>query len=188
VRRIKRGGPYLRVADSDWDDPLDGRYAAERGGRWNPPESFPVVYLCRSIEVARANVFRRLRGQPYGPEDLRAEAGPVLVRTRVPEDRYLNVVTEAGLRDLGLPKTYPLDSRRRLVPHSRCQPIGLRAWEAGLPGIAARSAAVDARVLRGGSRGATRFMLEELAYFGRRKLRRGAVRPFEDWFWNASPA
>jgi hypothetical protein len=172
VRTIRRGGPYLRVADPDWDDPLDGRYAAERGGRWNPPESFPVVYLCRSIEVARANVYRRLRGQPYGPEDLRPGAGPILVRTRVPEDRYLNAITEAGLRDLGLPKTYPLDSRRRIVPHGRCQPIGLRAWDAGLPGIAAWSAAA-----RDG---------EELAYFGRRKLRRGAVRAFDQWFWQPS--
>jgi hypothetical protein len=160
------------VADPDWDDPLDGRYAAERGGRWNPPESFPVVYLCHTIEVARANVYRKLEGQPYGPEDLRT--GPVLVRTRVPEDRYVNAVTEAGLRDLGLPKTYPLDSRRRPVPWRRCQPIGLRAWERGLPGIAARSAAA----IGGG----------ELAYFGRRKLRRGAVRKFEDWFWEAPKA
>jgi RES domain len=169
LRTIGRGGPYFRVADPDWDDPLDGRHAAQRGGRWNPPESFPVVYLCRSIEVARANVYRRLRSQPYGPEDLRPEAGPVLVRTRVPENRYLNAITDAGLRDLGLPHTYPLDSRRRVVPHRRCQPIGLRAWETGLPGIAARSAAA-----REG---------EELAYFGRRKLRRGAVRRFDNWFW-----
>jgi RES domain len=176
VRTIRRGGPYLRVADPGWDDPLDGRFAADRGGRWNPPESFPVVYLCRSIEVARAIVHRRLERQPYGPEDLRPETGPVLVRTRVPEDRYLNAVTDAGLRDLGLPRTYPLDSRRRLVPWRRCQPIGLRAWEAGLPGVAARSAAAVS------GRG------EELAYFGRRKLRRGAVREFEDWFWEAPTA
>jgi RES domain len=172
VRTIKRGGPYLRVADPDWADPLDGRFAAERGGRWNPPESFPVVYLCHSVEVARANVYRRLEGQPYGPEDLRPEAGPVLVRTRVPENRYLNVVTDAGCRDAGLPKTYPLDSRRRLIPRSRCQSIGLAAWEAGLPGVAARSARVSG---------------EELAYFGRHKLRRGAVRPFTDWFWGEAP-
>jgi len=173
LRTIRRGGPYLRVADPDWDDPLDGRHAAERGGRWNPPESFPVVYLCGSIEVARANVYRRLRGQPYGPEDLRPEGGPILVRTRVPDDRYLNAVTDAGLQDLGLPKTYPRDSRRRTVPHRRCQPIGLRAWEAELPGVAARSAAAAAG--------------EELAYFGRRKLRRGAIRSFEDWFWDSGP-
>jgi hypothetical protein len=148
---------------------LDGRYAAERGGRWNPPESFPVVYLTSSVTVARAYVFHKLEGQPYGPEDL--QTGPVLVRTRVPEDRYVNAVTEAGLRDIGLPKTYPLDSRRRLVPWHRCQQVGLRAWEGGLPGVAARSARADG---------------EELAYFGRRKLRRGAVRAFEDWFWEGA--
>jgi|SRR5262245_37056957 len=170
MRTIRRGGPYLRVADPRWDDPLDGGFAAERGGRWNPPESFPVVYLCDSIEVARANVYRKLDGQPYGPEDLLT--GPVLVRTNVPEERYLNAATDAGLRDLGLPRTYPLDSRRRQVPWRRCQPIGLRAWEAGLPGVAARSAA---------GRG------EELAYFGRRKLRRGRVRSFTDWFWEDAP-
>jgi hypothetical protein len=87
-------------------------------------------------------------------------------------------VTDAGLRDLGLPKTYPLDSRRRMVTWRRCQPIGLRAWEAGLPGVAARSA-LGARVRDG----ATRLTWEELAYFGRRKLRRGAVRAFDQWFW-----
>jgi RES domain len=182
MRTIPRGGPYLRVADPGWDDPLDGRFAAERGGRWNPPESFPVVYLCRSLEVARANVYRKLAGQPYGPEDLSPRSGPVLVRTTVPEDRYLNVITDAGCRDAGLPKTYPLDSRRRLVPWRRCQPIGLRAWEAGVPGVAARSAAaVDARARDS----ATRLAMEELAYFSRRMLRRGAVRPFDQWFWEA---
>ena len=174
MRTIRRGGPYLRVTDPGWDDPLDGSFAAQRGGRWNPPESFPVVYLCRSIEVARANVYRKLAGQPYGPEDLRPGNGPVLVRTSVPGARYLNVVTDAGCRDAGLPRTYPLDSRRRIVPWRRCQPIGLRAHEAGLPGVAARSAATVARG-------------EELAYFGRRKLRRGAVRGFEDWFWTEPP-
>ena len=148
----------------------DGAGAAAQGGRWNPPESFPVVYLTSSVAVARAYVFQKLEGQPYGPEDLRA--GPVLVRTRVPEDRYVNAVTAAGLRDLGLPKTYPLDGRRRLVPWRRCQPIGLRAWEADLPGVAARSARAEG---------------EELAYFGRRKLRRGAVRSFDQWFWGEPP-
>ena len=166
MRTIRRGGPYLRVADPDWEDPLDGHYAAERGGRWNPPESFPVVYLTSSVAVARAYVFLKLEDQPYGPEDL--QRGPVLVRTRVPYDRYVNAVTEAGLRDLGLPGTYPLDGRRRLIPWHRCQPIGLQAQESRLPGVAARSARGDG---------------EELAYFGKRKIRRGAVREFTDWFW-----
>ena len=118
-----------------------------------------MVYLCRSIPVARANVYRKLEGQPYGPEDLRPGAGPVLVRATVPEDRYLNVVTEAGCRDAGLPPTYPLDSRRRTIPWRRCQPIGLRAWEDGLPGVAAGARRAAARSLPtsdGGSCGAAR--------------------------------
>src|SRR3990172_6730757 len=29
-----------------WDDPLSGEGARIRGGRFNPPDSFPVLYLC----------------------------------------------------------------------------------------------------------------------------------------------
>jgi hypothetical protein len=175
MRTIVRGGRYLRVADPDWEDPLDGRAAAIRGGRWNPPESFPVVYLCRTVAVARANVYRLLAGQPYGPEDLRPGAGPVLVVTRAPERRYMNAVTDAGLAAVGLPRSFPRDGRGRIVPHRRCQPIGERAHERGLPGVAARSAAPTAPA--GG---------EELAFFGRGRLRRGAIMDFEEWFWGPS--
>jgi hypothetical protein len=58
------------------------------------------------------------------------------------------------------------------VAHSRCQPIGLEAKEAGLPGVAARSAVSEG---------------EELAYFGNRRLRRGSIRQFDDWFWEPAP-
>jgi hypothetical protein len=174
VRTIARGGDYLRVADPDWYDPLDGGFAALRGGRWNPAGSFPVVYLCRSLAVARANVARRLAGQPFGPEDLDPSSGPVLVTARVGEGRFADVVTDRGCRAVGLPSTYPLDSRGRVVGWERCQPIGLAAFDAGLPGLACRSAATARAV------GA-----EELAWFqrGRRRLRRIRMRRFDDWFW-----
>ena len=73
---------------------------------------------------------------------------------------------------VGLPRSYPRDGRGRIVPHRRCQPIGEQARGRGLPGVAARSAAMPAA--SGG---------EELAYFGRRGLRRGAISDFETWFW-----
>lgn len=161
------------MADPDWADPLDGGHAAIVGGRWNPPASFPVVYLCASLEVARANVHRKLSGQPYGPEDLDPEAAPVLVATPVREDSFVDAVTDAGCASLGLPKSYPRTSRGRWIGHERCQPIGQAAWDAGEPGIAARSAASGAP-----RRG------EELAFFTRRRRLR-AVRTlgFDDWFW-----
>jgi RES domain-containing protein len=173
VRTAERGGSYVRVADPDWDDPLDGGYAERAGGRWNAPGSFPVVYLCATVAVARALVLGRLEGQPFGPEDLYPDSAPVLADAAVPRDRYVDAVTARGCRSAGLPATYPLDSRGRRVGWSRCRPIGQRAWEDGYPGIACRSAAPEAP--QGG---------EELAFFARRrKLRAGRTRRFDDWFW-----
>lgn len=173
MRTIRRGGAYLRVADRGWEDPLEGSYAQRSGGRWNPPGSFPVVYLCATAAVARANVLRLLAGQPYGPEDLDPENAPVLVGTTVREGRYADVVTAAGIRAAGLPATYPRDGRGRVIPPARCRPVGAGAEAAGLPGVACRSAAPGAS-----KRG------EELAHFPRgKRLRVDRIQRFEDWFW-----
>lgn len=177
LRGVRRGGDYLRVANPSWEDPLDGAYARDAGGRWNAPESFPVVYLNRAIEVARANVRRLFAGQPYGPEDLDPREAPVLVETLVAEDDYVDVVSDAGCRAAGLPASYPWEDGEP-IPHDRCQPIGRRAWDEGWPGIACRSAAP------GCDHGD-----EELAWFQREtELPVSAVRAFDDWFWPpASP-
>ncbi len=173
MRHLRRAGPYLRVADPAWDDPLDGGYAARRGGRWNPPASFAVVYLCSSTPVARANVYRLLADQPYGPEDLEPATAPVLAATEVPSDRYVDAVTARGLTSIGLPATYPLDASGRTVDRERCEAIGQTAFDADEPGIAYRSAAPTAPY-RG----------EELAWFERgAKLSAESTKLFEHWFW-----
>ena len=173
MRHLRRGGRYLRVADLAWDDPLDGSYAQHRGGRWNPPGSFPVVYLARSLATARANVYRLLVDQPYGPEDLDPTTAPVLVATDVPTDTYVDALTARGLASLGLPRSYPLDPSGATVPRERCEAIGQSAWEAGEPGVACRNAAPTTP-----ARG------EELAWFERRgRLRVDSIDRFEQWFW-----
>ena len=176
MRHVRRGGAYVRVADPDWRDPLDGRYAAERGGRWNPPRSFPVVYLNRDVAVARANVALRFAGRPYTPELLNPEAAPILVETLVAEEDYVDVVTDAGCVAAGLPVTYPLDGGGGTpVPHERCQAIGAAAWDAGANGVACRSAARGAPPAG-----------EELAWFqqpARIPLPLVARRGFDEWFW-----
>jgi RES domain-containing protein len=176
VRTIERGGEYLRVADPTWRDPLDGSHAARTGGRWNPAGSFGCVYLCASLAVARANVYRKLRDQPYGPEDLDPQTAPVLIATRVSGARYADLLTARGLESAGLPATYPRDSGGRRISWSRCQRVGLAAWDEGLPGLACRSAAP--RVPSVGRES------EELAFFIRgRRLRVRSRRRFDDWFW-----
>jgi hypothetical protein len=173
-RHVTRGGPYVRVADPAWPLPLDPRFAQERGGRWNPPGSFPVVYLCATREVARAVVLRRFDRLPYGVVDLLPSRAPVLIETRVHEGLLVDVVGDAGCRAAGLPATYPLDGRGRTIAWERTQPVGEAAWEQGERGLACRSAAMPRR-----ERG------EELAWFARGpadRLRVDRRRAFDDWF------
>src|SRR5712692_1514022 len=123
MRHIRRGGSYFRVADPDWSNPLGGSHAARSGGRWNPPNSFLVVYLNGDVRVARANVARKFRGRPYGPELLEPREAPVLVQTTVTDAHYVGIITDEGCVDAGLPKEYPNEpSQGGVVAWERCQP------------------------------------------------------------------
>ncbi len=171
-RHLGRGGRRVRVADPDWTRPLDGRRSMQRGGRWNPPGSFPVVYLFSTRELARSFVLARFAGRPYGVMDLQPERRPVLVEAHIPEHRAVDVVTDAGCRAAGLPYTYPRDPSGAVAPYERCRPIGVAAWNQGEQSIACRSATA-----RPGDDG------DELAWFQRdRRLRVARRHAFEDWF------
>jgi RES domain len=173
-RHVARSGRFVRVADPGWRRPLDPTFAAVRGGRWNPPDSFLVLYLCETPSVARDVVLGRFEGLPYGLLDLRPDRRPLLIETDVPAHRAVDVVTDAGCRAALLPATYPYDLRGRKIRWARTQPIGETAWEQGERSIACRSAAVP----EGGDG-------EELAWFVRGRTDRLAVsarRSFDDWF------
>lgn len=135
-------GIYCRVAEPDWDDPLDPSYAASLGQRWNPP-GMECLYLNRDEETARANVLRRYAGLAYGPEDFDPATAPVLVEVAVPAGRAADACSGDGLASLGLPHTYPHSADGSLMPHSACQPIGQAVLEAGLDGVDYRSAAAS---------------------------------------------
>ena len=172
----ERGGRVFRVADPHWEDPLDSSFAAQTGGRWNPPGSFGVLYLNDSVTVARANVERLFAGLPYGPEDLDNLAAPILLDLDVPVESYTDALTDKGLVRLGLPTTYPHGSAGRIVKHSICQPIGQAIYDDGELGVACRSAVVVAAG-------------EELAWFelpSRPRPTLTTTKLFEEWFWAAS--
>jgi hypothetical protein len=124
--------------------------------------------------VARLNVGLLYVGLPYGPEDLDPNEAPILVATDVPEDNYLDVVTDEGIAEAGLPASHPDDAAGVRVTHAVCQPIGQAAHDAGLPGVASRSATTSD---------------EELAWFERGKGLADAARwAFDEWYWNAALA
>ena len=161
-------GPYCRVADPEWADPLDPSFAAATGQRWNPP-GLACLYLNRDEATARANVRRLFTGLPYGPEDLDPATAPLLVSVAVPAGQAADAYSDDGLVSLGLPDTYPRDVDGGLISHSICQTVGQAVFDAGLHGVDYRSAAP------GGDR--------ELAWFPRgSSAREESRRAFEDWW------
>jgi RES domain-containing protein len=173
MRRVRRGGAYFRMADPAWADPLDAMYSVARGGRWNPPGSFPVLYLNRDLHTSRANLARKFAGRPYGPEMLHPAQAPVLIQTTVDDAAFVDAVTDEGCIELGLSVTYPVDAKGNEVGWDRCQPIGSKAWEAGEAGVACRSAVTPDRTG------------EELALFHRAEnpvLRVDRRLSFDEWF------
>lgn len=167
---------WLRVADPQWDDPLDPTYAAATGGRWNPPASYPTLYLNEDIVTARVNMLLWTDQWPYAPEDLRPEHAPVLVTATLPRDQIAaDAHTPSGLEGLGLPPSYPIDDHNARVSHDRCQPIGEAVRNLGLQGIRCRSAQTPL--------GAGR----ELAWFPRTARSEATLQhtqAFDEWFWS----
>lgn len=174
-RAVRRGGSYNRLADPSWTDPLDTSYSRVRGGRWNPPGSFGVLYLNRDLRMARLQVQHKLRGHPYGVEDLDESEQHDLIDVEVPERDWLDCVGDQGLEAMGLPASYPRHADGREVEHAECRPVGEAAFDDGQPGVACRSAAEGATPND-----------EELAVFDRGEgtgVEKTDRRPFGEWFW-----
>ena len=162
----KRGGRHYRVCDPDWIDCLDTTFSRRDGGRWNAPNTYGILHLCATVDVAAANARRHFEGEIHTLFDLEPEFQPVLMQVHVRLSDFADCVTEDGLREAGLPASYPEG-----VSWVRTRDIGRKAH--ALPnctGIACRSA-----VKRDG---------EELAVFDRAIgiVRRGKRFAFSSWY------
>lgn len=169
------GRAWLRIADQAWQDPLDPTFAQQAGGRWNPPGSWPTLYLNEDLVTARLNLRAFIEDWPYEPEDLRSDTGPHLATAMLPRRQEVaDVHTPEGVADVGLPPTYPVDEAGRLVGHEACRPIGEDVKHAGLRGVRCRSAQAPD--------GAGR----ELAWFPATVRSRAALVDrvaFDYWYW-----
>jgi hypothetical protein len=172
---LNNGHHWLRIAGATWDDPLDPSHAQRQGGRWNPPDSYPTLYLNEDLRTARVNMVAFIERWPYEPEDLRNDHGPVLVTATLPRGQEVaDIHSDEGLAAVGLPVSYPSDGRGAAVPHSVCQLIGQSVKDSGLRGVLCLSA----NSLKGAGR--------ELAWFPARSRSHATsveVAPYEDWFW-----
>lgn len=169
------GHLWLRICDAEWADPLDPTFARLRGGRWNPPDSWPTLYLNEDLVTARLNLASFIVGWPYRPEDLNDATGPHLAVATLPRSQIVaDVHSPDGVADAGLPDTYPVDADGETVPHEVCQPIGVDVKQAGLRGVRC----ISAQAPLGAGR--------ELAWFPATSRSRAVLmerRPYVDWFW-----
>ncbi|MEZ5227678.1 MAG: RES family NAD+ phosphorylase [Acidimicrobiales bacterium] len=166
---------WWRIADPSWTDPVDAGYAAVGGGRWNPPGSWPTLYLNEDIVTARLNLQLFTSAWPYEPEDLRPEHAPTLAAVTLPRRQHVvDVHSPSGVTAAGLPATYPLDRLGNLVPHPVCHTVGQRAHADGRRGIRCRSATSPLGEGR------------ELAWYPATSRSRATVietLEFADWYW-----
>lgn len=92
-------GETFRHMAARWDDPLSGEGARIRGGRFNPPDSFPVIYLCNTRPCTVAELRHLGHRQLIGVEGLLPR---VLYRYETSLDRVLDLTSQATLEHLGI--------------------------------------------------------------------------------------
>lgn len=148
--------PRTRWSGSGWRhlrlgrDPLSGSGARIQGGRWNPPNSFAVLYLGTSRETLSAEFARLVSRQPFRTSDLFPRA---IYEYAIALDDLLDLRSTESLTAVGL-----TEHTARSDDLASCQAVGEAAFAAGRTGILVSSAtgtgdvlAVFAERLRGPS-------------------------------------
>ena len=95
-------GEAFRHMAARWDQPLSGEGARIRGGRFNPPDSFPVLYLCTTRPCTVAEL------QYLGDRlmlDVESLLPRVLFRYETSLDRVLDLTSDETLDHLGVTPT-----------------------------------------------------------------------------------
>jgi RES domain-containing protein len=95
--RITYLGETFRHMAAGWDEPLSGEGARIHGGRFNRPDSFPVLYLCMTRPCTVAELRHRGDRLVIGVEGLLPRA---LYRYEISLDRVLDLTSDVTLDHL----------------------------------------------------------------------------------------
>jgi RES domain-containing protein len=113
-------------------EPTDAGGARIRGGRWNPSNSFPVIYLALSPETAAAEFYRLADRQSVPPENLLPRR---LTTLTVELIRVLDLTAKGALEQVGLSPSQITSN-----DPTACQAVGESAHYLGFEAIRAPSA------------------------------------------------
>src|SRR5438105_1296114 len=132
-------GQVVRCIPHPATEPLSGALSREHGGRWNPPGSFPVLYTFLSRRVARTWVEARLARGGIALSEVQPEALPDLLVLECHLEQLADLATDAGLKEVGLPSTYPIGFETEAA-YPATRPIGMSVYSARAHGVLTRSA------------------------------------------------
>jgi RES domain-containing protein len=118
---------------------ISGEGARTVGGRWNPPDSFPTLYLASTLDTAIAEVRRGFIAQGRALEET---VGLVVYEFEVELNVALDLREMADLNGVGL----SLDDVRS-PDRRRCQAVGDAAHFVGLEAIWAPSGTGSGEVM-----------------------------------------
>lgn len=113
-------------------DPLSGEGARRKGGRFNPPDSFSVLYLCSTRACAVAEFYRAGNRLAIGPEGLLPRH---LYRYDIRLDRIVDLTRTESLGQLGIPQSDLVGEN-----HSATRDLGKMAYSLGIQAIRSPSA------------------------------------------------
>jgi RES domain-containing protein len=130
-RLAYRGAGYRQQAPTY--DPLSGEGARIHGGRFNPPDSFPVLYLCSTAGCAAAEFMRTTQRHPLGPAAFLPRS---LYRYDVQLTAVLDLTDDRTLEHLELGRDALIDDDVTLPRH-----IGEIAHQFGYQAVRNASAA-----------------------------------------------
>lgn len=120
-------------------NPLSGEGARRKGGRFNPPDSFSVLYLCSTRACAAAEFTRAGSRLVIGPEGLLPRH---LYRYEVRLDQVIDLTRNENLAQLGVSQSDLIGEDLSIT-----QSIGVGAYSLGVQAIRSPSAAGRDHVL-----------------------------------------
>lgn len=132
IDRLSWSGQTFRYTNAR-REPLSGEGARRAGGRYNPRELFPTVYLGQPVSACMRELERAAENQHLTVEEM----------LTVPQ--VLHTIDLAGIEVLDL-TSLPIQARLGLTmadltgAHAPCQEIGHAAWFLNFQGVLAPSA------------------------------------------------
>ena len=125
-------GETFRHMAARWNEPLSGEGARIRGGRFNPPDSFPVLYLCTTRPCTVAELHHLGNRLVIDVDGLLPR---VLFRYETSLDKVLDLTSDETLDHLGV-----ITAQITGADHTITRQIGESAHATGSQAIRAPSA------------------------------------------------